>query len=79
MDISYFMTWFISKVIEIFTYTYETLNDIEFAGTSLLKVIIFINIIIPFLYLVLTIPNGANTAYNRGYKESRKKERKKSK
>lgn len=77
MDISYFMTWFISKVIEIFTYTYETLNDIEFAGTSLLKVIIFINIIIPFLYLVLTIPNGANGAYNKGYKESRKKRKEK--
>ena len=59
MDISSFMTWFVSQVISIFTYTYTTLNSITFGGTSLLKVIIFINIIVPFLYIILTIPMGS--------------------
>ena len=71
MDITYFMTWFVAQVVTIFTYTYTTLDSIEFAGTSLLKVLIFINVIVPFLYLVLTIPHNPNEAYRKG-RESRK-------
>lgn len=71
MDISYFMTWFVAQVVTIFTFCYTTLDSIEFGGTSLLKVIIFINIIVPFLYLVLTIPHNPKEAYKNG-KESRK-------
>lgn len=70
MDISSFMSWFIQQVVRIFTYTYTTLNNITFAGTSLLKVIIFINIIIPFLYLVITIPISPNKAYREGRKNN---------
>lgn len=70
MDISYFMTWFVAQVVTIFTWTYTTLNNIEFGGTSLLKVIIFINIIVPFLYVILSIPR-ANQAYKDGYKKGK--------
>lgn len=66
MDISNFMTWFIQQVVRIFQYTYTMLNNITFSGTSLLKVIIFINIIIPFIYLVITIPVSPKGAYREG-------------
>lgn len=72
MDISNFMSWFLSQLLRIFTFTYNTLNNITFGGTSLLKVIIFINVIVPFLYLVITIPNGASNSYRNGFKEGRK-------
>ena len=72
MDISNFMSWFVSQVARIFTYTYTTLNNITFAGTSLLKVIIFINVIVPFLYVILTIPHNPKSAYEKGRRESGK-------
>lgn len=62
MDITNFMTWFIEQTLSIFSYTFNTLNSITFGGTSLLKVIIFINVIIPFLYVVLTIPKNGGSA-----------------
>lgn len=68
MDISTFMTWFVTQIVRIFTYTYTTLNSITFGGTSLLKVIIFINVIVPFIYLVITIPRP-----NKAYREGKKK------
>lgn len=61
MDISTFMSWFVSQVVNIFTYTFTTLNNITFGGTSLLKIIVFINIIVPFLYIIITIPAGAGS------------------
>lgn len=61
MDITNFMTWFVSQVVRIFTFVFNTLNNITFGGTSLLKVIIFINIIVPFLYIIVTIPIGAGS------------------
>lgn len=75
MDISNFMVWFIQQVIRIFTFVFETLNDIEFGGTSLLKVIIFINVIVPFLYVILTIPHNPRSAYEKGRKENDSKRR----
>ena len=69
MDISNFMQWFVGQVITIFTYTYNTLNSITFAGTSLLKVIIFINVIVPFLYVIITIPKNPRSAYEKGRRE----------
>lgn len=70
MDISSFMSWFIAQVVRIFTFSFNTLNSITFGGTSLLKVIIFINIIVPFLYLVITIPISPNKAYREGRKKN---------
>lgn len=75
MDITYFMSWFLNQVLGIFEFAYNTLNNIEFAGTSLLKVLIFLNVIIPFLYLVITIPSEAN-AYDKGYREGHKEKMK---
>lgn len=73
MDIGYFMTWFITQVITIFTYTYTTLNQITFGGTSLLKVILFINVIIPFLLVILSIPNRGDREVRKAEREARKK------
>lgn len=64
MDIGNFMSWFIQQVIRIFTFTYNTLNNITFGGTSLLKIIIFINVIIPLLKLLITVVSGS------GFKEA---------
>lgn len=61
MDITSFMEWFVSQAVSIFTFTYTTLNNITFGGTSLLKVIIFLNVIVPFLYIIITIPMGAGS------------------
>ena len=76
MDISYFMTWFVSQVITWFVFIYETMDDITFGGTSLLRVIIFINIIIPLLYLVLTIPHNPNEIYRAEYYKQKSKKNK---
>lgn len=69
MDITNFISWFVQQTIRIFTFTFDTLNNIEFAGTSLLKVIIFINVIVPFLYVILTIPHNPSSAYEKGRRE----------
>lgn len=74
MDISTFMSWFIQQVVRIFTFVFTTLNSITFAGTSLLKVIIFINIIVPFLYLVITIPISPNGALKEGKRQKERNE-----
>lgn len=72
MDISSFMSWFITEVVSIFTYSYNLLNSIQFGGTSLLKVIIFINIIIPFLYLIITVTPTTGQVYEKGYRKGHK-------
>lgn len=87
MDISNFMTWFLSQVINIFTYTFNTLNSITFMGTSLLKVILTITILGALLPVLLTISqtqgvNAERRAYKKARNEARarrREERKKSK
>lgn len=73
MDISTFMTWFLNQVINIFTYTYNTLNSITFMGTSLLKVILTITILGAMLPVLLTVVQTQGVkAEKRAYKKSHK-------
>ena len=76
MDITEFMTWFVNQVVTIFTKSFEILNSIEFAGTSLLKVIITITILVPLLGVVLTISANENVVgeTSKRIKEKRKYE-----
>lgn len=60
------MSWFLDLLVRIMRYTYDFMNNITFGGTSFLKVVIFLNVIIPFLLLVITIPRGANASYKEG-------------
>ena len=83
MDITTFMTWFVSQCVRIFTYTYTTLDNIQFAGTSVLRIIIMTSILSALIGVVLTIPYtigayGMNQyeeikAHNKEVKERNKK------
>lgn len=75
-DISGFMVWFINQVVSIFSSCFNLLDSITFAGTSLLKVLITILILIPLLSVVLTLfHNGGSLGYRSG-KSDRVKESK---
>lgn len=79
MDISNFITWFINEIITMFTSLFNILNNITFANTSLLKVIITIGILGALIPVILTIaPSGM---YNRGESAGKdiKREREKEK
>ena len=74
MDITSFMTWFLNQVVSIFTFTYSTLNNITFMGTSLLKVILTIGILSALLPVILTLVQRQSIgAEQRSYKERKKK------
>lgn len=75
MDISNFMSWFITQVVNIFKWFYNLLNSITFGGTSLLKVLVTIVILVPLLSVVLTINQNVNVIGNRSERIRNKKER----
>lgn len=81
MDISGFMSWFINQVIEIFTNCFNILDNIQFGGTSLLRVIITISIIVPLLGVILTISQSVSVIGQKSerIREKREKASKKSK
>ena len=60
MDISNFMSWFVNQVVNIFTWSFNLLDSITFAGTSLLKVCITISILIPLVFTIITV--GKNSS-----------------
>lgn len=60
-DITNFMAWFIDIVVDWFGYIFTMLDSITFAGTSLLKVILFINVIVPFLSIIIVVADGSGT------------------
>lgn len=73
MDISAFITWFIAQVISMFTWIYNILNSITFAGTSLLKVIVTITILVPLLGVVLTLSLNPSVMSHRSERVKDKK------
>ena len=75
MDISNFMSWFISQVFNIFKWFYNLLDSITFGGTSLLKVLVTIVILVPLISVVLTINQNVNVIGNRSERIRNKKER----
>ena len=75
MDISNFMSWFITQVFNIFKWFYNLLDSITFGGTSLLKVLVTIVILVPLISIVLTINQNVNVIGNRSERIRNKKER----
>lgn len=75
MDISNFMSWFITHVFNIFKWFYNLLDSITFGGTSLLKVLVTIVILVPLISVVLTINQNVNVIGNRSERIRNKKER----
>lgn len=75
MDISNFLSWFITQVVNIFKWFYNLLDSITFGGTSLLKVLVTIVILVPLISVVLTINQNLNVIGNRSERIRNKKER----
>lgn len=59
MDITNFMTWFVSQVVDIFSWFFGILDSITFAGTSMLKVLITVVILVPLVGVFLTLTKNA--------------------
>ena len=60
MDITEFMTWWLSQVLQLFTKIFNLLDSIEFMGTSLLRVIVTILILSVLIPVILTISKSTN-------------------
>ena len=60
MDITDFMTWWLSQVLQLFTKTFNLLDSIQFMGTSLLRVIVTILILSVLIPVILTISKSTN-------------------
>ena len=75
MDISAFMSWFINQVISIFSKCYTILDSIQFGGTSLLKVIITIVILVPLLSVILTISQSVSVIGQKSERIREKREK----
>ena len=74
LDITDFMVWFINQVISIIGQAYTLIDNIQIAGTSLLKIMIVIFIIGTILPVLLTITKGVTeTSISYGYKRSKRK------
>lgn len=58
MDITNFISWFLNVVSSIFSDVFGILNNITFAGTSLLKFMLTIVILSTLLPVLLTIANS---------------------
>lgn len=71
-DITSFMTWWLNQVVSIFTFTYSTLNDITFMGTSLFKVILTIGILGALLPVILTLVQRQSIGAERRSRERSK-------
>lgn len=57
-DISSYMSWWVSNVINMVGYCWNTLDSIQFAGTSILRVLIWTTILGALFKVTLTIPQG---------------------
>lgn len=76
MDITYFMTWFSGQVVKIFSWMFNILDSITFAGTSLLRVIVTIIILSVLIPVIFTIGKGASISAEmseRVHEENRKR------
>ena len=60
MDITDFMTWWLSQVLQLFTKIFNLLDSIQFMGTSLLKVILTILILSVLIPVILTLSRSTN-------------------
>lgn len=75
MDISNFMSWFVSQVVRIFTWCFNTLDSIQFGGTTLLRVLVTIVILVPLLSVFLTLGKNGGIPVARSEKVRSKSEK----
>lgn len=73
MDITNFMTWFISQVINMFTWIFNTLDSITFAGTSLLRISVTIFILSCLIPIILTVGKSSSVVASRSERVKSKK------
>lgn len=64
-DITDFMTWFVSSVVDMFSELFSILDSITFAGTSLLRVMLTLLILGSLIGVILTIGQSFNVLGNR--------------
>lgn len=64
-DITNFMTWFINQVITIVSSTFSILDSIQFAGTSILRVLLVILFFSAVIPVIMTIANAGVTTADR--------------
>ncbi len=70
MDITNFMSWFVNQVVSIFSWFFNTLDSITFAGTSLLKVSITIVILVPLVGVLLTLTKNSSITVSKSERVS---------
>lgn len=75
MDITEFMSWFVNQVVNMFSWFFNLLDSITFAGTSVLKVLIALMILSPLLAVVLTLSSNVSVIASRSEKVRENKER----
>ena len=75
MDISGFMSWFVNQVITIFTKCFNIMDNLQFGGTSLLKVMITIAILVPLLSVILTISQSVSVIGQKSERIREKREK----
>lgn len=68
MDITNFITWFISQVVSIFSKVFEILDSITFSGTSLLKFSVALVVITALIPVILTIGKTSSVVASRSEK-----------
>lgn len=70
MDISNFMAWFINQVVNIFSWFFGILDNLQFAGTSVLRVLVTIVILVPLVGVLLTLTRNSNVTVSKSERVS---------
>ena len=74
-DITDFMSWFVSEVVDMFSELFSILDGITFAGTSLLKVILTLLILGALLPVILTFARSLSSNLSRSERSDRVRNR----
>lgn len=74
-DISNFMAWWINQVARIFLYTFTTLDNIQFAGTSVLRVMVFVVILSALINIMVTTPGILSSGFEADRMQRERRER----
>ncbi len=77
-DITEFMDWFITCVIDMFGELFSILDSITFAGTSLLRVLLTILILGSLLGVILTFSRSVTYNLSRAERSDRVKKNRRS-
>lgn len=71
MDITNFMTWFVSQVVNIFTWLFNLLDSITMFGFSILDLLIAALILLPIgIQLFLAVIKTSNNSVDRSVRST---------